>query len=179
MGCHTWYKLPYITGKEEIKKVAEKAIEKWTKDKDISESRKRMYQYAIDEELLDVVTEIAAMGVDEYTEDIEEWVIYSDPNRKAIDEINKIHGTEYTRLHQLLKEHEIQVETWHDGVRIGGYPNWVIKSYDQLLEKIETGYTDEDEQHYIFYYENNSKEAALEKVKRFFDKHPDGIITFG
>lgn len=179
MGCHTWYKIPYITGKEEIKKIAQDAINEWKQKGQLEESRYKMYQYAIDEELICPACELATSPTDTQHEDPKEWILYAEVERPAIDEINEVHGTEYTRLYHLLKEHEIEIETWHDDVRIGGYPDWIIRSYEGLLEKIETGYIDEDGEHYSFYYADDNKEKALEKVKRFFQKYPDGIITFG
>jgi hypothetical protein len=40
-----------------------------------------------------------------------------------------------------------------DEPRIGGYPDNIITSENEMLEFIKTGYTDEDGKHYKFYFE--------------------------
>ena len=70
-------------------------------------------------------------------------------------------------------------ENGTDEPRIGGYPENVITSEDEMLEFIKTGFTREDGKHFGFHIEEERRDRIFRHIKDFFKKHPDGIITFG
>ena len=70
-------------------------------------------------------------------------------------------------------------ENGTDEPRIGGYPENVITSEDEMLEFIKTGFTREDGKHFDFHIEEERRDRIFRHIKDFFKKHPDGIITFG
>lgn len=172
MGCHTWFSVPYISDKEEIKKIAEKYIntEKW-----ITESYRKMYQYAIDNDLEDPICELVAGATD--TTHHGTWCLYKDVKHYSVEKYNKENGTEIGR-HD-YKDLPVEIETYSDEPRIGGYPDKVIKSYDEMVEFMKEGFTDEEGRHFDFYYDKDRIEKVMQGIKTFFEKHSDGVITFG
>ncbi len=123
-----------------------------------SESQKAMYQLAIDNELVDPCCELAASGTEELEQEVEgEWTMYKDVSDNYCDE-----------------------------PRIGGYPDKIIRSYDEMIKFIEAGFEgvkyeggEKIPHHYEFYYEESRKESFMGRIKEFFDNNPEGIITFG
>ena len=150
MGCHTWYKIPAKITKEQIIEFAKKEIEKeW-----YSEDYRKMYQYAIDNDLCDVCCDLAMCNAAAHYHPSEGWKLY----------LNLDFG---------------------NNPRVGGYPDRIIHSYQEMCEFVKEGYTDEDGKHHIFYNcnsmitDNATLEDAMETPRRFFEQYPDGIVTFG
>lgn len=175
MGCHTWFSVPYKTGKEEIKRLAQQ----WLNNADhISMGHKKMYQYAIDNEIIEPVCELASYETD-CSHDVEtEWTLYKDIKDYSIEKYNSENGTSIDKYDYDACE-KAGIEYYSDEPRIKGYPSNVIKSYEEMLNFMQTGFTDSEGKHYDFYYEESRKEAFMQGIKTFFTNHPKGIITFG
>lgn len=175
MGCHTWFYVPVLTKKEDIIKEAQKALDenKW-----LHPTEKQMYQYAIDNELNVPIKQLLS---DYDDKDIDEWIMYQDVTEWSLNKYNKEQETNIerydTEYHKLIQTNII--ECYSDEPRIGGYPETIIKSYQEMLDFMKTGYTNDEGKHYDFYYEEGRYPNFIEGIKTFFEKHPDGIITFG
>ncbi len=93
MGCHTSFSVPFLNGVEEIKKSAQEYLDKqqWMTD-----SRIKMYQYAIDMELEDPCCELAAHHTLTAVE-WENWILYKRVTDASVDTYNKEHGTNHHR----------------------------------------------------------------------------------
>lgn len=174
MGCHTWFKIPILTDKSEILKVAQESLDNWVKEKWVTDSERQMYQYAIDNELITPVCSLAASLLEGSEEKDNEWIIYKDPSKVSIERYNKEHGTSFEYSHELPVEDKKLIEFYPDCPRIGGYPETIITNYEEMVKFVKSGYTDENKEHYTF-----SDAEDLSHIKEFFIKHPDGIITFG
>lgn len=172
MGCHTWFSVPVITDKNEIIKIAQDFID----SQKLSNSMKKMYQYAVDNELIHPILELSTTM---YTSrfkyhDNDKWILYKDVKDWSIDKIKKETGIELDRF-----KYDDRIEVYSDEPRIGGYPTNIIRSYDEMIEAMNIGIIDEEGKHLQFYWDKNRYEKIIEGIKTFFEKHPDGIITFG
>jgi hypothetical protein len=58
----------------------------------------------------------------------------------------------------------------HDAFRVSGYPDIILKSYKQTLKWIEKN----KEKNHISIDKNGNK-----RLKKFWEKYPKGLITFG
>lgn len=76
MGCHTWYSIPKIEGKEKIIKIVQDYIDN---DKHLEEDYKIIYQLAIDKELHDVIMDVASI-VKDLSKIDNTWTLYKDIN---------------------------------------------------------------------------------------------------
>ena len=187
MGCHTWFYVPYENNKElTIQKAQE-----WLNSKEadyIDDDHRKMYQYAINAQLCNVCCKLAylyplsCINIG--------WQIYIKIDQHVLNKYNEEHNTNYESLYSTIEDKDLyellSSELYGDCPRIGGYPENIIKSYDEMVEFINTGYTDEDGEHYDFYHADEvlieDKEAldrVLKVIKEFFTKHPQGVITFG
>ena len=75
-----------------------------------------------------------------------------------------------------------RIEEIGDEPRIGGYPDRVVRSYEDMEDFMSTGFDGEHcgkPYHFDFYYDQERKEQIMEGIKNFFKKHPEGIICFG
>ena len=178
MGCHTWFNVPYITDKKEIIKMAQETVDRYVEKKWIGDGSRQMYQYAIDNELQEPVCELATSGEYSHYKEIE-WTLYLDVQDADMYRYNKEHGTTYESKYDMPEEIRDALEGYSDEPRIGGYPDTIIKSYVEMLKFMETGYTDSDNEHHVFRYEEDRYPMFMEGIKTFFTKHPQGIITFG
>ena len=66
-----------------------------------------------------------------------------------------------------------------DEPRIGGYPDTIIKSADEMFKAIETGLVNWEEKHFNFYWDKDREDYIRKNIVDFFNAHPDGIIEFG
>lgn len=183
MGCHTWFSVPHTTGKEEIIALAKKYL---AETNYISPGHKKMYAYAIQEELLEPVLELAAYQVEGSEKDHIDWVIYKDVEDYSLEQYNiknnkkiKKYSKEYNKIREKL-------EHYSDEPRIGGYPETVIRSYDEMEQAMKNGLVGtsyekgkEEKKIFHFQYEEERKENFMNGIKQFFINHPKGIITFG
>jgi len=169
MGCYTWFSVPYIKDKQKIKELAQENL---NKSNSYSESSRKMDQYAIDNDLITPIFNLADL---EHYDDT--WVAYIDVSEWSLLEYNKLNNTNYT----LQYDNEIinKLENYGDEPRIGGYPDKIIHSYQEMLDFMKTGFTNEKGKKYDFYYDEDRYDIFMSNIKTFFEKHPDGIITFG
>jgi len=174
MGCHTWHSVPYLVGKEEILKKAKLKIEEYYPDKSKKYDREHraMHEYAIANELETCIADI-------FGNRIEDWKLYEDVKYVSLMKYNEEHGTNYDSIYDVSQEIRETFESYSDEPRIGGYPDTVIHSYDEMVEFMKTGFTDDQGRKYDFYYDEDRKDQFMGGIKEFFTKHPDGIITFG
>lgn len=150
MGCHTWYKVPVAKGRDAVTvKIRENLSELRSKDWWNDECEKEAKE--CERALKEWDTEL----LEEYIMDYYFYVIKGVP--------------------MLFKHYENDT----DEPRIGGYPENVITSEDEMLEFIKTGFTREDGKHFDFHIEEERRDRIFRHIKDFFKKHPDGIITFG
>lgn len=168
MGCHTWFSVPFLKGKENIIKLAQKKL---NENPYISESYKKMYQYAIDEELEDPVLELVSEGHSE------PWILYKDISEYSLAEYNRANNTNIEKYSP--EYNRIKIESYSNEPRISGYPNNVIRSYEDMISFMETGFIDDENKHHVFRLDEDRKEYVMNSIKRFFSNHPEGIITFG
>lgn len=176
MGCHTWYSVPYKTDKQEIINLAQK----WLNEaKHISNGHKKMYQYAIDNEIIEPILELASFESDCSDRDNTKWVLYKDVNTYYVEKYNKENNTNI-EIYDYEKIKSLNIQIYGNEPRIGGYPEEVIiHSFDQMIEFMKKGYTDEEGKHYDFYHDKNREPEIIDNIKHFFSNHPEGIITFG
>jgi len=150
MGCHTWYKVPVAKGRDAVTvKIRENLSELRSKDWWNDECEKEAKE--CERALKEWDTEL----LEEYITNYYFYVIKGVP--------------------MLFKHYENDT----DEPRIGGYPENVITSEDEMLEFIKTGFTREDGKHFDFHIEEERRDRIFRHIKDFFKKHPDGIITFG
>lgn len=175
MGCHTWFSVPYKTDKEEILKLAQH----WLNKADhVSVGHKKMYQYAIENEIIEPVCELASYETDS-SHDVEtEWILYKDIKNYSIEKYNLENDTTIDKYDDEACK-KANIEYYSNEPRIGGYPDVIVKSYKEMVKFMETGFTDAEGKHHAFRYEENRKEAFMEGIKKFFINHPKGIISFG
>jgi len=176
MGCHTWFSVPYKTDKNEIIELAKQYLVKNYQTDDFQ----KMYEYAIIEELQDVVCQFASDECD--CGHYENWILYKDVYDYSLELYNKDHDTSYSKYDNFFRENDV-LESYSDEPRIGGYPERIIRSYDEMVEFIKTGHDEYERNgeviHCDFYIDENRIEKVMNGIKEFFIKHPDGIITFG
>lgn len=150
MGCHTWYKVPVAKGRDAVTvKILENLSELRSKDWWNDECEKEAKE--CERALKEWDTEL----LEEYITNYYFYVIKGVP--------------------MLFKHYENDT----DEPRIGGYPENVITSEDEMLEFIKTGFTREDGKHFDFHIGEERRDRIFRHIKDFFKKHPDGIITFG
>lgn len=175
MGCHTWFSVPYKTDKKEIITLAQEWL---NKAGHISEGHKKMYQWAIDNEVPEPVCELASFDVDGNGNiDPKEWIIYKGVTCLAAENYNKEHGTSI-ETYNYTEIDKLDIERYSNEPRISGYPDRVIRSYDDLVNFMSTGF-DNEYGHHDFIIDEDRKERVMEGIKTFFIKHPKGVITFG
>ena len=183
MGCHTWFSVPAIKGKDEIIKLAQKNLDSYGY---LHESSRKMYQHAIWEELISPCLELASAG--RYSPgDENEWILYQGVEEWSLDQYNAKNETSHNKWDKVETNDgsvkyirdTIELESYSDEPRISGYPEKIIRSYQEMLDFMETGFIDEKGKHHVFSYEESRYPVFMEGIKRFFDRHSEGIITFG
>lgn len=173
MGCHTWFSVPYKTDKKEIIELAQKWLDKTDY---ISPGHRKMYQWVIDNEIEEPICELASFETDCNRQS--DWTLYKDIYDYTLEKYNrenKVNIQKYSEEAIKLTD----IESYSDEPRIGGYPNKVIHSYDEMIDFMKVGYTNEEGEHYEFYIDENRKKMVMNGIKQFFINHPNGIITFG
>ena len=147
----------------------------------MSESTRKMYEYAIKEQLVDPC---CGLAYPEYRNI--GWTVYIGVEDWSLMQYNKKHRTNYKDKFDKRVYGKIKLESYSDEPRIGGYPPNVIRSYREMVRFMKTGYTETERvhgrlktKHYDFYYNKKRKPVFMKGIKTFFEKHPDGIITFG
>ena len=173
MGCHTWFSVPYKTDKKEIINIAQQ----WLNDSiELSDDYKKMYQFAIDNELEDPICELSEISTECRMSD--KWILYKGVKEFSLENYNKSHSTNYGIYDDFFKDKDI-LESYSNEPRIGGYPDNIIRSYDEMVDFMYSGYVDKDGKKYDFRLDLDRKERVMEGMKTFFINHPLGVITFG
>lgn len=172
MGCHTWFSVPVKTDKQEILKIAQDWLNR--EFKNLENHDIQHFQDALNLEDEDVVCEMASEILNAGTWN--NWIIYKDVTQYSIDKWNSENE---------IKVERYKYETWNDSIecysdepRIGGYPENIIHSYEEMLEFMKTGFVKNGKQ-IDFYYDVERYDNFMGGIKTFFEKHSDGIIYFG
>ena len=66
-----------------------------------------------------------------------------------------------------------------DEPRIGGYPDTIIKSADEMFKAMETGLINWKDIHCTFSWDKERENYIRNNIIEFFKAYPDGIIEFG
>lgn len=99
--------------------------------------------------------------------DTDMWLEYSCYTYN--DFIIKIDDVFYVDLSEPCNDHEVCcniTEYFHNVFRVKRYPNWKIHNRYELRKKMGKKYFD-------------LTQEQLDTISRFFQIHPDGVITFG
>jgi hypothetical protein len=176
MGCHTWFTIPVLTGKGEIIKEAQAYLDSddasW-----LSEGHRKMYQWAIDTENDDVCCDLASIRAGGRV--MGSWLVHQNIESHSVAQYNKENGTDYDRYDPFFLLNPDVIEWYSNEPRITGYPERHIHSYDEMIEFMERGHTDEEGKYHAFRYDPERLERIMAGIKTFFERHPQGIIHFG
>lgn len=168
MGCHTWFKIPSVIGKENIIQYLKDEHEGYKTQKWWNDGCEAEYQDILNRGGYDVLNFDYDFEIN--SEEIKDIISYSVHSSHLI---LKIDG-EY-KLFQTCSEFE------NDEPRINGYPDRIVTSYEDMLDFMKTGFDGEYKgkiHHFDFYYDENRYDFFMNNIKQFFIKHPDGIIRF-
>jgi len=149
MGCHTWYKKLITNNQEEIIK----------KVKDVISISKFYYWYEF-KDLKDLLK-----NDEEWVQEIAEYVYDS---IDGLVEVNGVWG-----IYESTNRYDI------DTPRIGGYPDTIITSSEEMFEVMKTGLINWEGKHYDFYWDKNEEDYIKNNINEFFKEYPNGIIEFG
>ena len=155
MGCHTWYRKPLVKGKENVQKYLREKID--------ASRKKDWWNDECENEAI-----ISLLAIDALDENMDEELL------EVVclnDKLIFING-------------EPQIFVGANGLdtdepRIGGYPDTIIRSADEMFNAMETGLVNWEEKHFNFYWDKDREEYIRKNIVDFFNAHPDGIIEFG
>jgi hypothetical protein len=155
MGCHTWYRKPLVKGKENVQKYLREHI-------DIM----RKKDYWNDECEQEAILSLKAIDVldENMDEELEEYL-------NLDDRLKFINGE------PIIFVSANGYET--DEPRIGGYPDTIIKSADEMFKVMESGLVNWEGKHFSFCWDKDREDYIRKNIVDFFNQHPDGIIEFG
>ncbi len=149
MGCHTWYRKLVTNNQEQIIK----------KVKDIIAVSNHYFWYEF--------TDLKDLFDSE-----EEWIVeITDHVYNNLDGLLRVNG--------VFGIYESASDFQTDEPRVGGYPDTIIKSADEMFKAMETGLTNVKNKHCNFYWNKDREDYIRNNIKEFFEHHPDGIIEFG
>lgn len=163
MGCHTWFYKRVTIPFEEVKKSVILSLEQRIETGRMIKEREGVFA---DEDLLE--------DTPEWTPEHGQWVM--DVAKRQIRVINKgycelavrkkyIHDGDLT-THYIEGEDYYADAGYHDLFRMHGYPLHQLFSLKETLDYIEK-------------HKCTTYEWTNEKLKAFWDEHPDGMIRFG
>jgi hypothetical protein len=155
MGSHTWYRKPLVKGKENVQKYLREKID--------SMREKDWWNAECEQEALNSLVAIEALD-----EKMDEGLLETICSNDTLIFING----------------EPQIFVGADGFdtdepRIGGYPDTIIKSADEMFKAMETGLVNWEDKHFNFYWDKEREDYVRNNITEFFKAHPDGIIEFG
>jgi hypothetical protein len=155
MGCHTWYRKPLVKGKENVQKYLREKI-------DIMRGK----YYWDDECEREAILCLKAIDVldENMCDDLEEY-------------LNLDNHLEFINGEPIIFVAANGYDT--DEPRIGGYPDTIIKSADEMFKVMETGIVNWEGKHFNFRWDKDREEHIRKNIVDFFNEHPDGIIEFG
>ena len=149
MGCHTWYKKLVTNNQEEIVKRVRDVI-----------AVSKHYDWHEFTNLKDLFE-----SNEEWIQEIAECVYDS------VDGLVNVNGT--YGIYDVANGYDT------DEPRIGGYPDTIIKSADEMFKAMEDGLIGWQGNHFNFYWDESRDERIRKNIIEFFKAHPDGIIEFG
>ena len=155
MGCHTWYRIPLVKGKENIQQYVREKID--------ADRKQEWWNDKCEEEA--VLTIKAITDLDE-----------------NMDENSAILLGAYYNIEFINKEPIIYINAYAydiDEPRVGGYPDTIIKSADEMFKAMENGVIDSKGNICNFYWDKDRDSYIRNNIIGFFNSHPDGIIEFG
>ena len=155
MGCHTWYRKPLVKGKEEVQKFLRDKIER--------QRKKDWWNDECEQEAL-----VSLVAIEKLDENMEEELFEAlcwDDNVRFIDgePVVFVRATGFAT----------------DEPRIGGYPDTVIRSAEEMFKAMETGLINWEGKHFDFHWDKEREDRIRNNITEFFKTHPDGIIEFG
>jgi hypothetical protein len=155
MGCHTWYRKPLVKGKENVQKYLREEIDTMRK--------KDWWNDECENEAL-----ISLLAIDALAENMDE----------ELSEYLTINNTLlFIKGEPIIFVAANGYDT--DEPRIGGYPDTIIKSADEMFKAMETGLINWEGKHFNFYWDKEREDYIRNNITEFFKNHPDGIIEFG
>lgn len=176
MGCHTWFKVK--RSNDQILSIAQQALNINAKYMDANSIE--FWQSQIDTNCTDQLFEFIEDYTDYYVYEIDGMqCIFEHIDDYAIRIYNEKFSTNVRKYDSFWSNNRSMFEDYSDEPRIGGYPERIIRSYDDMLDFMKTGYIDSRDQHYMFRYDESRYPKFMAGIKQFFINHPDGIITFG
>jgi len=155
MGCHTWYRKPLVKGKENVQRYLREKIEALRK--------KSWWDEECEQEAL-----LSLEAIDVLDENMGEVLKES---LTLDDQLEFINGE------PIIFISAVGYDT--DEPRIGGYPDTIIKSADEMFKAMETGLVNWEGKHFDFYWDEERENYIRSNITKFFNAHPDGIIEFG
>jgi len=165
MGCHTWFKTKSKYSLEEIRQIWIQQQKKW-----IQQWEDYTFNPELKEKRLEIFTTEKTQKEFEYYLEV-----YKRQLRKVesghvkysfVD--NLLEGTDEGILYEYYND-TIFVDNRtmpHDIFRIGGYPEDLLFSYDDTIKFIQKNNIEYDD-------------IMLNKLKKFWDENPIGLIRFG
>lgn len=174
MGCHTWFykkiEVDHETVKANVADLYKREIDLY--DRMISRRDE------IDAELLEAYPEWTV----EYG--IKQKAIYERKLKNINCDLCKAamyrrykHGNDLTMYVEGKGFYITNNDLPHDTFRRGNYPDDRLFSLEETLKYLE------DNDSIIYYYDNTerekSKTEAIERLKKFWNEYPDGMIEFG
>jgi hypothetical protein len=150
MGCHTWYRKLVTNNQEEVIKRVKDAISV-SKNWD-------WYEFTDLKDLFE--------SNEEWIQEIAEYVY--DNITGTLIEVNGVYG---------IYEEANKYAT--DEPRIGGYPDTIIISAEEMFKAMETGLINWEGKHFNFYWDKEREDYIKKNITEFFETYPDGIIEFG
>ena len=149
MGCHTWYKKLKTNNQKEILEKVRDAI-----------SVSKQYDWYEFTDLKDLFE-----SNEEWVQEIAEYVYDS------IDGLTEVDGV--FGIYESANGYDT------DEPRIGGYPETIITSSDEMFKAMEDGLIGWQGNHFNFYWDKEREDHIRNNITEFFISHPDGIIEFG
>jgi hypothetical protein len=155
MGCHTWYRKPLVKGKEEVQKFLRDKIER--------QRKKDWWNDECEQEAL-----VSLVAIEKLDENMEEELFEAlcwDDNVRFVDgePVVFVGATGFDT----------------DEPRIGGYPDTIIRSAEEMFKAMETGLINWEGEHFNFHWDKEREDWIRNNITEFFKTHPDGIIEFG
>ena len=174
MGCHTWFSVPFITDKEKIKQDALEELNRV--EYPYTEQEKKMYKYAIKQDLDQIIAEIACSKYYKLHTKAVSGIIYIDANDAEVERYNKENNINLNRFDNYKDVQNLNLKFWGNAFRCAGYPKIILRSLKETIDFINTyEFTDDDGN----IHKCETSEHTIPTITEFFEKYPDGIITFG
>lgn len=168
MGCHTWFykkvDYPVDTIKDKAVKYLQEEIDscKFYIEQDFTDG------YVIKEDFENSL---------KYHQRVLDWVNKGWINEAAAKIVSFLDGVTYSNNTKCFYKDA----NYHDIFRRGGYPDHELHSLEETLQYLEKYDGEISYQSTIFDEtpREELKNRAIERLKEFWEKYPDGMIDFG